>query len=73
MRRDGRANQRTLTQLAEAFAVAMVLFVRPALIEYEDTHMCLRRLMKFPPVEVSRSRTGGGGASGTPKPQGPQQ
>jgi hypothetical protein len=40
-----------LTQLVESFAVAMVLFVRPALIEYTDMHQCLRRLMKFPPVE----------------------
>lgn len=40
-----------LTQLVEAFAVAMVLFVRPALIAYADMHQCLRRLMKFPPVE----------------------
>ena len=40
-----------LTQLVEAFAVAMILFVRPALIEFQDMTQCLRRLMKFPPVE----------------------
>lgn len=45
-----------LTRIVEAFAVAMVLFVRPALVEHEDAHQCLRRLMKFPPVEVRRTQ-----------------
>eukprot|EP00240_Pyramimonas_obovata_P006026 CAMPEP_0118950824 /NCGR_PEP_ID=MMETSP1169-20130426/52069_1 /TAXON_ID=36882 /ORGANISM="Pyramimonas obovata, Strain CCMP722" /LENGTH=322 /DNA_ID=CAMNT_0006897745 /DNA_START=51 /DNA_END=1015 /DNA_ORIENTATION=- len=40
-----------LSEVVEAFAAAMILFVRPTLIEMHDSHKCLRRLLKFPPVE----------------------
>ncbi|KAK3255371.1 hypothetical protein CYMTET_35443 [Cymbomonas tetramitiformis] len=42
------------TQLVEAFAVAMIMFVRVNLLEYSDSSQCLRRLQRFPPVEDVR-------------------
>ena len=45
------ANKRDVRDVIEAFAAAMVLFLRAELMAADDFGTCLRRLQKFPPVE----------------------
>ena len=45
------ANARGVRDVIEAFAAAMVLFLRAELMAADDFGTCLRRLQRFPPVE----------------------
>ena len=45
------ANKRGVRDVIEAFAAAMVLFLRAELMAANDFGKCLRRLQRFPPVE----------------------
>jgi len=45
------ANKSGVRDVIEAFAAAMVLFLRHELMAADDFGTCLRRLQKFPPVE----------------------